>query len=331
MLFITFFGLSTFPHINPQTKELFTAQASVDYWIRWANWDGGHFRGIAENNYLPQQTVFFPLYAMLIKFLMFFNIPSLWGGLIISNLATVLTLFFLYKLTLLDFTEKVAKGATFTLLIFPTSFYLGAVYSESLFLAVTLSSFYFARKKAWGWASLFAGASIATRLVGLVTILAILVEYLLTKKILTRKLVYIFSSLLPFWLYIIYLKFKFQNSLIFLTSEENWNRRLIFPWVALQKIPSFTDLLFFLMGLVALVAIYKSLPKSYFIFSLMAFLIPLFSGTLLAFPRYLLVIFPIYVIFANIKNELLQKIGVIFSILLLSAYSMLFINGYWVT
>lgn len=321
LLFITFFGLSTFP-----------STADLDYWIRWANWDGGHFRGIAENGYLPQQTVFFPLYPMLIKFLMFLGVPSLWGGLIISNLATILTLFFLYKLTLLDFSEKVAKRATFALLIFPTSFYLGAVYSESLFLAVTLASFYFARKTAWGWASFFAGASVATRLVGLAAILAILVEYLLiNKKILTKKLVYIFSSLLPFWLYIIYLKFKFQNSLIFLTSEENWNRRLTYPWVALEKIPSFTDLLFFLVGLVALVAIYKSLPKSYFIFSLMAFLIPLFSGTLLAFPRYLLVIFPIYVVFANIKNEFLQKTGIIFSILLLSAYSMLFINGYWVT
>lgn len=312
LLFITFFGLSTFP-----------SPTDLDYWIRWANWDGGHFRGIAENGYLPEQSVFFPLYPMLIKFLMFFNIPSFWGGLIISNIATILSLFFLYKLA--------GKKAVFALLIFPTSFFLGAVYSESLFLAVTLASFYFAQKKAWGLSSIFVSLSIATRLVGLATILAILAEYLLTnKKIFTRKLFYIFSALLPFWFYIIYLKFKFNNSLIFLTSEGNWNRALTYPWVALQNIFSSTELLFFAVGIISLFIIFQKLKKSYFVFSLVAFLIPLFSGTLLSLPRFLLVIFPIFILFSKVENETVQKFGSFISILLLSLYTFLFIMGFWV-
>lgn len=313
LILITILGIQFFPN-----------NINFDYWLRWANWDGGHFRGIAENNYLPQQTVFFPLYPMLIKFLMFFNISSLWGGLIISNISAIFSLFFLYKLA--------GKKAIFALLIFPTSFYLGAVYSESLFLAVTLASFYFARKKSWGLSSIFAGLSVATRLVGLATILAIFVEYLLTnKKIFTRKLFYIFSALLPFWIYIIYLKFKFNNSLIFLTSEGNWNRALTYPWVALQNISSSTDLLFFAVGIISLFIIFQKLKKSYFVFSLVAFLIPLFSGTLLSLPRFLLVIFPIFILFSKVENETAQKFGGFISILLLSLYTILFIAGFWIS
>ncbi|MBI2334406.1 hypothetical protein HYU96_01260 [Candidatus Daviesbacteria bacterium] len=130
LLFIAFFGLSVFPQIDPYTQKLSFADATTDYWFRWANWDGGHFRGIVEHCYLPEQTVFFPLYPLLMKVLTFIGLGANWSGLLISHVSAVVALFFLFKLTALDFPEKVAKRAVFALLIFPTSF----LFSPLLFI-----------------------------------------------------------------------------------------------------------------------------------------------------------------------------------------------------
>ena len=48
LLLVTFFGFSSIPHLGDVHNEVFYPTSGTDYWIRWANWDGGHFRGIAE-------------------------------------------------------------------------------------------------------------------------------------------------------------------------------------------------------------------------------------------------------------------------------------------
>lgn len=176
---VGFLGLSFLPQVL-EPGHTNWAGITVDYWLKWANWDGGHFRGIAEAGYIPFQVVFFPLYPILIKSLMINGIPSLWGGLIISNLSIIGALFYLYKLVNLDFEEKSAKKAIFIVLAFPTAFYFGAVYSESLFLLLTVGAFYYARQKSWLIALIFASLSAVTRLMGLVVILAVAVEYFVT-------------------------------------------------------------------------------------------------------------------------------------------------------
>jgi hypothetical protein len=176
---IAFFGLSFLPyHISSVNLEW--AGSDTDFWIRWANWDGGHFRGIAENGYLPFQVVFFPLYPLLIKLLMFLNIHSLWGGLIISSLSTIGALFYLYKLADMDFGEGTAKKAVLIALAFPTSFYMGTVYSEALFIFLAVAAFYYARKENWSLALILAGFAAVTRLMGLAVIAAIGLEYYLS-------------------------------------------------------------------------------------------------------------------------------------------------------
>lgn len=422
--FITYFGLSTFPNIDPYSKELLFPSPELDYWFRWTNWDGGHFRGIAEHGYSPGQTVFFPLYPLMMKILSMPGLDTNFAGLLTSHLSLIAALFFLYKLTLLDFPERIAKRAVFALLVFPTSFYLGTVYSESLFLAVSVSSFYFLRTKHVARSSFFGAAAVATRLVGVVTVAAILAEYLLKpvqkfhisllwQTKLRRLLLYfmalsiilklsikfihmqnlfflagllqttlpiiLFASflalmlvifefliknlkiekvfklqtfllalaLLPIPLYMLYQFALFQNPLGFLTNEVEWKRHFTVPWepflgylnhlraVGIFQIGNparvFTEFIFFIGGLIGLVFSLYKLRPGYSIFYALSLILPAFSGTLIAMPRYMLTIFPIFILLGMIENELVQKIGIIFSILLLSAYSMLFMGWYWVT
>lgn len=212
LLFLTYLGLSQIPS-HGKSRALEFADSQTDYWIKWANWDGGHFRGIAEHGYLHSfQVVFFPFYPMLIKSLTVTGIQSLWGGLLISYVATLTSLFFLYKLVIEDFDKETAKKAVFLLLAFPTSFYLAAVYSESLFLALSLSAIYFARKQDWALASLFAGLSAVTRLAGVGIIIAVFIEYFLRQHP-KFELQYLWT--------------KFQNRLILYTVSVS----ILFEWI----------------------------------------------------------------------------------------------------
>lgn len=423
LAFITFFGLSTFPHMIGD-GVIAWPNPNLDYWIRWANWDGGHFRGIAENGYLPIQTVFFPGYPILITILQSFGIHSLWGGLIISNLATIFVLFFLFKIILLDFDEQIAKRAIFALLIFPTSFYLGAVYSEALFLLCALGAFYFARKHNWLLTSVFTAAAVSTRLVGIVLVLAILFDYLLKdnpkfslnslintilkrlllitillnilnylflnlsiqlknfflsgflsslaelifwtfiliffltilefilkninfKKIITKPTFILLLSILPLFLYMYFQKVMYNSPFTFLTNEYLWHRSETLPWEPVigyfthlkavnflqigNPARTLTEFLFFIISLVGLIFSLYKLRASYTLFFLLAFITPLFSGTLIAIQRYILVIFPLFILFALIKNEYLQKSLIFFSGFLLAIYAVLFIGSFWVT
>jgi hypothetical protein len=100
--------------------------------------------------------------------------------LLISNLSIIAALFFLYKLVLLNDQDGIAKKAVLVTMAFPTAFYFGTAYSESLFLLLVVASFYYARKKSWLIALILAGLSSVTRLIGLAVIAAIGLEYFLS-------------------------------------------------------------------------------------------------------------------------------------------------------
>lgn len=145
----------------------------------WANFDGVHYLAIAQNGYMRLQEAFFPLYPLLIGFLArtIFLGNYLWAGLFISHLSFIIAPFIFYKLLSLDFNQKQTKLAIFGLLIFPTSFFFGSVYTESLFLMLVLASFYAARKEKWFWAGAFGGLAAATKLVGIFLLPALLWEW----------------------------------------------------------------------------------------------------------------------------------------------------------
>lgn len=182
LIIVTFFGLSLIAKATMVDYKLDWPSTQTNYWIQWANWDGGHFLGIAENGYLPIQTPFFPLYPLLIYILKFIGIPTLFAGLFITHISTIIALFYLYKLVSLDYSERIAKKTLIALLIFPTSFYLGSVYSEPLFLALTVSAFYYARQGKILTAAALGGLSFATRIIGIATIAGIFIEYLFNNK-----------------------------------------------------------------------------------------------------------------------------------------------------
>ncbi|MCX6706189.1 MAG: hypothetical protein NTV24_03765, partial [Candidatus Woesebacteria bacterium] len=138
----------------------------------WANFDGEHYLAIAKEGYHLAEQAFFPLYPLLIKF---FG-GGAWSGLFISNTAFFLALVGLYKLLRIDYCVKVAKLAVILLLIFPTSFYFGAVYTESIFLCFVVWSFYFYRKENYLLSGILGAFASATRVIGVILLPIYLAE-----------------------------------------------------------------------------------------------------------------------------------------------------------
>ena len=133
ILLVTFLGLSFLPSTS-QAGNIITDKGSINYWERWANWDGQQYLAIAQIGHVGIKAAFFPLYPLLIRLLSLAGINNLWAGLILANTFAFLTILFLYKLANLDYSPATSEKIVMGLLIFPTSFFLGAVYSESLFL-----------------------------------------------------------------------------------------------------------------------------------------------------------------------------------------------------
>jgi Gpi18-like mannosyltransferase len=325
-----------------------------------ANFDGVHYLSIAAKGYQDNER-FFPLYPILISFTskLFgsktaYDTSEFFTALLLSNIFFLLSLIFLYKLLLLDFKEKVARSTLLYIILFPASFFFVSVYSESLFLLLIILSFYSARQKNWLLASIFGLLVGATRPLGIAIIPALIFEFYKgeaqDKKLFFRKILPLLLLPLGFIAYMIFNFFRNGNALHFLKGQtELGNSRsitaLVFPlqtmyryikilltvphiqyewWIALLEIISF------IFALLLIYQVWKKLRTSYFIFSLISFLIPTFSGTFSGLPRYILVLFPLFVALALVKNRFIKSVYLLLSILLLLILFIFFARGYYV-
>lgn len=333
---IFYFGFLAFPNSGIFSKDFFESLS---------NWDGGHFTGIAENGYKEDyQYAFFPLYPIVIKLVNYFIGNYNLSAVLISVGSVFFALQMLFKLISLDFSKKLAHTTVLFILFFPTSFYLIVSYSESLFLLLAVATFYFLRQKKLILATCAAILVGATRFVGLAVILGFLLEIQLTSGF-NRKNWYVLFAPLGFLSFCLYLYLNTGDPFYFLTAESHWQRTLSLPglnfWQAIKGLINFgsfssnpnvvLDLAFAIFGLGLTLRSLRFLPISFSVYSLISIAIPLFTPTLSSIPRFILPIFPIFIVLALVKNEYIKLIYQIISLMLLSALAILFINGYWVS
>lgn len=143
---------------------------SVHFVNPWFGWDTISYLGIAILGYRPDASIaFMPLYPVLIRFSApFFGWNHLLAALVLSTLFCILALVLLYELLTEMYPRGVARDAVIMFLTFPTAFFLLAGYTESLFIALVLAFWIFARRRRWLWAGLFAALATLTRLQGVI-------------------------------------------------------------------------------------------------------------------------------------------------------------------
>ena len=330
------------------------------FWA-WANFDGEHYLAIAQHGYERLTHSFFPVYPLLVRVL---TIPFglslsniMWSGLIISNIFFLLSLIVLSKIVALDYPKNVARLVIILLLSFPTSFFFGSFYTESLFLFLMVSSFYCARKGNWWLAGILGGVASGVRVVGIILLPALLLEWWYQAKIKSEKLKVknlLFLLLVPSGLlaYMVFLFFTSGSAFSFYTELSAFGVQregnfVLLPQVFYRYIKMLlgvgpTDAIYFtivvefvsgLLGvLLLLFSFIKKIRLSYMAFALAAFILPTFTGSFSSMPRYFLVIFPFFITLALVSFKSRAGLLLVLAIfaLLLAAETMFFVRGYWV-
>lgn len=351
LILVAYFGIGKFPI----EQNFYNQGNAVDLFSAWANWDGGHYIGIAEHGYKYYfEYAFFPFYPILIKLSSFLTLGNLfWSAYLVSSIFTVGSLIFLYKLVKVKFDEEVAFRSLVYLLFFPTAFFLIVAYSESTYLFLSLAAFYFAIGKNWK-ISLFLGMlAVVTRPVGVFLILALGVEYLDQikfdwKKINLKEVIWFLITPLGllFFMYKVFLDYK--DPFFFIKTQGYWHRSntflnpldvltkntqnlfILYNTMYFQFIALMVDYIFTVIFLITSIFIFKKLSKSMGIYTFLLTFLPLSTGSLASESRFVLVLFPFFILMAKWgENRLVNFAYLLFGALFLSLFTVVFINGGW--
>jgi len=157
-----------------------------------ARWDSAWYLVIAHYGYRPDlgvytasRTAFFPLYPLGLRAISWLGTPPVAAGVLLSVLAFALALYGIHRLTTLELSGPGANAATeaprLAVLVTafgPMAFFFSAVYSESLYLALSVGLFWCARQGRWALVGVLGALAAATRSTGLVLLLPALIMYL---------------------------------------------------------------------------------------------------------------------------------------------------------
>lgn len=325
----------------------------------WANFDGEHYLSISLYGYKSLEQAFFPVFPILISILAYpFSQAFLSGvlahtivGLLIANTAFLLALFYLFELVRIDYTKKIAFYTIFFMILFPTSFFFGSLYNESLFLLFVVLAFLNARKGNWLAAGLFGAVASATRVFGVLLLPALFIEAYQSRAKLSK---YFWILLIPVGLicYMVYQYISVGDAFAFyhlqtIVGSQHQEGIVLLPQVYFRYLkillsfdilnPIFqTVCLEFLTGIaffiLPIIGYFKKIRLSYLIYAFFGFLIPTIQGSFSSTPRYVIVLFPSFLVISLIfsKFKLLKILLLIISAFLLIIEATFFLRGYFV-
>ena len=316
-IILTHIGVLSRILLGPYHGKEYVWTYSNRLWLDiWGVWDSGWYLRIAANGYSPTALTdlgnqadynFFPLYPLCIRLLGHIIGDNYLSGIIISNVALIFSGVFLYKLVELDKDRATAMRSVKFLFLFPTAFVLSGVFSESLFLALLLASFYYARKGNWFLVGILGFFLSLTRAIGVLIILPILYEYLKSKSI-GRDILYLL--LIPFGIFVwmVFNYFLTGDFLAFMHVQSAWDRslanplRTIYDGLFSTNTVKFSEAIFTSISISILMIFYNKIRISYWIFGIFALVTPLLTS-IDSMPRYALVVFPFFILFAQLTKE----------------------------
>ncbi len=208
----------------------------------WGHWDGVWYIKIATSGYADGDgsTAFFPLYPMLLRYVgVILHGNLLITGIVISLLCYAGSVWLLWRLVRLDFDEALASRAVIYLAIGPLSFFLQAVYTESLFLLLTLACFVFAREGRWRLAGVMGLLATLTRSTGVLLLIPMAYYYYEKRGWKLRKtdshvanMLMVVEGLL---VWMTYLALAFGKPFSFSTAQQQWERHFGAPNYTVTK------------------------------------------------------------------------------------------------
>ncbi|MEN3185312.1 MAG: hypothetical protein ABDK92_01575, partial [Atribacterota bacterium] len=334
--------------------------------IIWERWDSSHYLWLAENWYTNAGEerlfiVFFPLYPLLIRLFRFVFPDYFLAGLMVSMVSLIVACTYLYKLVQLDYSITVARKCVKWVLIFPYTFFLSLVFTESLFLALSVLCFYAMRQKRWVIAGIFGLLASLTRNFGFFLLIPFSIEYLQAVELFghVRKRTYqeikkTFGQFLTgfglivlgIFLYLFLNRVVTGNWFCFLTYlREHWHQGfgffaeniknqviMVLTWKPVNRVALWIPQLFvLLLSLICLMGSLWQMRLSYVAYMFTLLFISFSATWLLSAPRYTTTMFPLYIFLAQLsQRKILDEILTFFSLTMLCLYVLAYTWGMYV-
>jgi hypothetical protein len=146
----------------------------------FARWDSVWYLAIAHGGYGHEaaRTAFFPLYPLVLRGIGVVIGSDLIAGVLVSLVAFAVSLQLLHRLVSLEFGDESARATVLLLAFCPMAYFFSAVYSESLFMALSLGCVLAARRGRWAWAGVLGGLGAAARNTGITLMVPIVLLFL---------------------------------------------------------------------------------------------------------------------------------------------------------
>jgi hypothetical protein len=157
-----------------------------------ARWDAAWYLVIAHYGYRPEfgamtasRTAFFPLYPLGVRLLSSLALAPVIAGVLLSVAALAAGLYGLHRLMTLEVVRlhlddrgEAARLVVLLTAFAPMALYFSAIYSESLYFALSVGVFLCARQGRWAAAATLAALAGATRSTGVVLMIPLVLIYL---------------------------------------------------------------------------------------------------------------------------------------------------------
>jgi hypothetical protein len=298
----------------------------------YARWDSVWYIVIARYGYAPgPSTAFFPLYMLLTHVVALAGPGQLIAGVIVSLVSLVIALRGLWLLTEIELGADAARLAVLCCALFPMAFFFSAVYSESLYLAVSVWAFLMARRGRWAWAGALGALAAATRSAGVLVAVGLLVLLIADENAGLRDALWLALVPLGLLAYMGWLAILGIDPMSPFNAQEVWYRHFAGPfggiwdgaraaWGGVRQLVSGStrhdyfpqaggnliadadhNVLLFasLLAVVpAVVGVLRRLPLAYGAYVIAALALPLSYPVtpqpLMSLPRFIAVLFPLY-------------------------------------
>jgi hypothetical protein len=308
-------------------------------------WDAYWYLDVAQNGYYLRgdktlaNVVFFPLYPLLMRAAGLLTGGNLaLAGWIVSSVFLALAL-----MALMTLAREFHSGVDpmlpgIFLLAYPTAFFLNAIYSESLFLFLSLAVVICARRGQFVWAGIWAALASATRVAGVFLGAILVIEFINAhgwRALFSRRARPLALAPLGILAFFGYHWLAFGDFFLYLKVQRWFGRdfETALADFAIRNNPDLVntvlDLSYALLAVVFAIIALLRVRLSYGAYMLVSLGIALGSGSVLGIARYAMVLFPIYLIGAGLRSALSRGAWLFASALMLALNIIRFVNHYW--
>ncbi len=206
------------------------AQAVTFSWDVFSAWDSLRYQAIATLGYdfVPgdgdlNNIVFFPLFPFLVGVLGLLGLPFNIAGTLLNSGAFLAALVVLYRWVAEEKGEAVAKWSVMAMAWCPFSIYGTVIYTEGLFLFLTVAALFCFDRGQYRWAGLWGAMATATRLPAL----ALIPTFLWVTWQQRRGPRALAAALFSGWgvaVFSLYCWLRFEQPLAYLIEQKDWTR-----------------------------------------------------------------------------------------------------------